>query len=174
MDLVIQGDHYKGLTDALKDSLWSVAVYSSPYRTGNLRASIKRISLSKNKVMFAYSEQQAYYTDFLERGIGRNKKHIGFIENLTVGTMLSEIEVNAVLGINTFVGIPVLKLRTDIARNYERKILKSNNMNPDSRVNAFSRAKMSMIMYAKNKKGKNKTEFDLARYGNKVETINVR
>lgn len=174
MDFIIEGEHYKGLTESLKDSLWSVAIYNSPYKTGNLRASIKRISMSKDKVMFAYSEQQAYYTDFLERGIGRNKRHVGFIENITVGSMLNEIEQNAVLGVNTFAGIPIIKLRTDIARNYERKILKNNNQNPDSRVNAFNRAKMSMIMYAKGKKGKNKSQFDLAKYGNKVETIIVR
>lgn len=174
MDFTIQGENYKGLTEGLKDSLWSVAIYNSPYKTGNLRASIKRISMSKDRVMFAYSEQQAYYTDFLERGIGRNKKHVGFIENTTVGSMLMEIEQNAVLGTTTFAGIPVIKLRTDIARNYERKILKSKNMNPDSRVNAFSRAQMSMIMYAKGKRGEKKTRFDLSQFGNKVETIIVR
>lgn len=173
MDFIIEANNYKGLTEDLKNSLWTVAVVSAPYRTGNLRSSIKKISMSKNRVMYAYSEQQAYYTDFLEQGIGRNKKHIGFIENITVGSMVQEIADTARSGSTTFKGIPMISFRTDKARNYERQMLRKMGISPDIRISAVERATFSMLRYAKGKRKNNRFKFDLARYGNKVENIKI-
>lgn len=169
-DVTIKTDNYKGLTQDLKDSLWTVAIMDAPYRTGNLRSSIKRIASSKNKVIYAYSDQQAYYVDFLENGRGRVKRHQGFIEYQTVGDMVMEIVNYAVNGETTFKGIPMIDLRTDKARNYERKMLRKQGISVNSRINAVDRAYLSMIQYNKNKPKKNRYKSEFGRYKGTVET----
>lgn len=165
MDFTVRSNTYTGLNTNLENSLWNVAIMNAPYRTGNLRSTIKKIPFSKNKVMFAYSQRQAYYTDFLENGIGRNKKHIGFIENKTVGSMVQEILTFAASNSISFSGIPVVRLRTDIARNYERKLLSKSGLNVNARVNAFDRAKMSALMFDKTKRKSSRNRFEFSNYG---------
>jgi len=169
-DVTIKTDNYKGLTEDLKNSLWTVAILDAPYRTGNLRSAIKRISSSKNKVVFAYSDQQAYYTDFLENGIGRVKRHQGFIEYQTVGDMVLEIINYAVNGETTFKGIPIIDLRTDKARNYERKMLKKQGISANSRINAVDRAFLSMIQYNKNKPKKNRYKSEFGKFKGDIQS----
>lgn len=169
-DVTIKTDNYKGLTEDLKNSLWSVAILDAPYRTGNLRSAIKRISSSKNKVVYAYSDQQAYYTDFLENGIGRVKRHQGFIEHQTVGDMVLEIINYAVSGETTFKGIPIIDLRTDKARNYERKMLKKQGISANSRINAVDRAFLSMIQYNKNKPKKNRYKSEFGKFKGDIQS----
>lgn len=173
-NITISSDKYRGLTQDLKDSLWSVALLNAPYRTGNLRSSIKRVSFSDNKVKYIYDSQQAYYTDFLEKGIGRNKKHIGFIEFITVESMMTEIIGNAMFGKTTFKGIPVIEFKTDFARNYERKIMRELKFNTTQRINAVDRAKLSLIKSQSKKRGSNKTKYNLQKYGDKLESVVVQ
>ena len=68
------------------------------------------------------------------------KKHKGFIEkNDTVNGIL-EVMQFITSGETTYTGIPTITLRTDRARNYERKMLKGVGLNPNMRINAFERA----------------------------------
>jgi hypothetical protein len=167
-NFTINSNTYDGLKPEIKDSLWHVAVLNAPYRTGNLRSSIKRVSMSNNKVIFLYSEAQAFYTKFLEQGLGRNKKHIGFIENLTVGSMVFEIAKYIQTNNPSFSGIPLVQLRTDKQRNYERKIMKSMGFTSGVRVNAVDRAQLSWMAF-KGKRKSNKT--GLEKYGDKIKSV---
>lgn len=169
-DVTIKTDNYKGLTEDLKNSLWTVAIMDAPYRTGNLRSAIKRISSSKNKVVYAYSDQQAYYVDYLENGIGRVKRHQGFIEYQTVGDMVIEIVNYAVNGETTFKGIPIIDLRTDKARNYERKMLRRQGISVNSRINAVDRAFLSMIQYNKKKPKKNRYKSEFGKFKGDIQS----
>jgi hypothetical protein len=173
MDVTIESKTYKGINEGLKNSLWHVAVLNAPYKTGNLRSSIKRVSMNDNKVIYIYSEAQAYYTDFLENGLGRNKKHIGFIENLTVGSMFTEIYNYAKSDKLSFSGIPVVVLRTDKQRSYERKMMKAMGFSSEIRVNAVDRATLSWMKFQSKKKGKNKFKTGLEKYGDKLENVAV-
>lgn len=170
----VVSDNFKGLNQDLKDSLWHIALLSAPYRTGNLRSSIKRLSFGENKVKYIYDSQQAYYTDFLEKGIGRNKKHVGFIEFITVESMMSEIMGSAIYGQTTFKGTPILELKTDFARNYERKILRNMKIDTKKRINAVDRAKLSLIQSQSKKRGANRTKYNLQQYGDRIERVIVQ
>jgi hypothetical protein len=172
-DFIINSNTYEGLKPQLQDSLWHVAVLNAPYRTGNLRSSIKKIPMSDKKVIYLYSEAQAYYTQFLEQGLGRNKKHIGFIENLTVGSMVFEIIKYIQTNSPSFSGIPVVQLRTDKQRNYERKMMKSIGFSSEVRVNAVDRARLSYMKYFSKRKGDNKFKTGLEKYGDKIKTVAV-
>jgi hypothetical protein len=172
-DFAIATETYEGLKEELKNSLWNVAVLNAPYRTGNLRTSIKKIDINDNKVVYLYSQAQAYYTDFLEKGLGRNKKHIGFIENLTVGSMIYDIMSYAQTGNPSFSGIPLVQLRTDKQRNYERKMMKAIGFTSEVRVNAVDRARLSYMQYSSKRKGANKFKTGLEKYGDKIKTVAV-
>lgn len=172
-DFTISSTTYEGLKPVLKDSLWHVAILNAPYRTGNLRSSIKRISTSDRKVIYLYSEAQAYYTQFLEKGLGRNKKHIGFIENITVGSMVYEIMKYIQNNNTSFSGIPLVELRTDKQRNYERKMMKSMGFTSEVRVNAVDRAQLSWLRFQSKRRGSNKFKTGLEKYGRAVESVAV-
>lgn len=172
--ITIISNKYKGLTQDLKDSLWHVALLSAPYRTGNLRSAIKRLSFGENKVKYIYDSQQAYYTDFLEKGIGRNKKHVGFIEFITVESMMTEIIGSAQYGQTTFKGIPIMEFKKDVARNYERKLLKTMHIDTKKRINAVDRAKLSLIQSQSKKRGANRTKYNLQKYGDKLERVVIQ
>lgn len=138
----INKDEFIKLMNSSKNSLWNIAVLNAPYRTGNLRANIKR-SIDENKTHFVYDNLEAAYIDFLEEGKGRNKRHIGFIENRTVNAMIIEIMTITLTGKPTFSSIPSIQLRTDKLRNYEKKIAKGLGIGPNERINAAERASLS-------------------------------
>jgi hypothetical protein len=163
----VDANQFEHLNNKLKDSLWHVAIINAPYRTGNLRANIKR-SISAKGVNYIYDDLEAYYVDFLERGIGRNKKHVGFIENTTVNGMLTEIVTTMISGSTTFSGIPSIQMRTDVARNYERKMARAVGLGKNQRINAYQRALFSRQFSAKNSPKRKSNE---ERYGN-LESIN--
>lgn len=123
-------------------SLWNVAVINAPYKTGNLRANIKR-SMDMEKVHFIYDDLEAAYVDFLERGIGRNKRHVGFIEYKTVARMINEIRYASTSGEVRFKSIPSIQMRTDVLRNYEKRMAKALGIEPEEKINAAERAAFS-------------------------------
>ena len=147
----ISKEEYKKSFDNINDSLWNVAVNSAPFKTGNLRLNIKKSSVSNNKTTYVYDDLEAVYVNFLEEGIGRNKRHVGFIEFKTVGAMMFEIDNFFSTGKVTFSGTPSITPRTDRVRNYERKMMKSLGFGVDSRVNASERAILSRIYNRQNK-----------------------
>ena len=124
-------------------SIWNIAINNAPYRTGNLRNQIRLTSNSTKTKRIIYYDQDAYYLNYLEAGVGRNKKHKGFIENKTVLQVYSEVFNYLQTGHATFTGIPTIVMRSDVARNYERQILKSNNIDPNTRITASDRALLS-------------------------------
>ena len=137
-------------------SLWNIAINSAPYRTGNLRSAIYMQRNSQDVKRFIYDDYKAYYLNFLEEGKGRNKKHVGFIENKTVNTMVMEIMNYIQTGKATFNSIPKVVLRTDKARNYERKLLNDIGFNLNRRITANDRATLSKNFYrtVEQKRGK--------------------
>ena len=139
-NFTVQSDNFVGLTPSLNDSIWNIAVDNAPYRTGNLRAQIKRAEANGKRCRIFYNTQLAPYLEFLEAGQGRVKKYKGFIENDTVNGILGEVMQFITSGETTYTGIPTITLRTDRARNYERKMLKGVGLNPNMRINAFERA----------------------------------
>jgi hypothetical protein len=145
-NFIVYTDDYKGFNQGLSNSLWNVAIQNAPYRTGNLRAQIKRIVNTQDEITLFYNSSLAIYLHFLEIGAGRVKRHKGFIENKTVPEIVYEtigfIQDPTNL---SYSGIPSITLRTDMARGYERKMLRSVGLDPNIRVNAFERATMSLV-----------------------------
>lgn len=139
-NFTVESDNFVGLTPSLNDSLWNIAINNAPYRTGNLRAQIKRAEASGKRCRIFYNTQLAPYLEFLEAGQGRVKIHKGFIEDRTVGAMVDELMQFISSGITTFSGIPTITFRTDRARNYERTMIRKAGMNPNMRINAYERA----------------------------------
>jgi hypothetical protein len=133
------------LTHELGISLWNIAVNETPYRTGNARSQVSLNYNTHKKKMIVYNDYNAYYINYLEEGAGRNKKHKGFIENKTVGSMLSEIIKFEITGKPTFSQIPTVTFRTDRARNYERQMMRKVGISHDQRVSAKDRATMSRV-----------------------------
>ena len=124
-------------------SIWNIAINNAPYRTGNLRNQIKLQSNSKETKRIVYYDQDAYYMNYLEEGVGRNKKHKGFIENKTTLQILSEVVNYLQTGHATYSGFPIIVMRSDVARNYERKILRQQGLDPNLRLTANDRAILS-------------------------------
>jgi hypothetical protein len=150
-------------------SLWNVAVFSAPYKTGNLRLNIKKSSSSLDKVMYIYDDLEAAYVNFLEEGIGRNKRHTGFIEFKTVNSMLFELFSFFYDGKPSYYGLPVVVPRTDKLRNYERKMAKALGFDVDDRINASERASLSFGY----KKGYNRNKTNNELYKNIASPINT-
>lgn len=131
-------------------SVWNVARKDAPIRTGNLRRSIYLIANSPRKKSIYYDMFSAYYIDFLETGSGRNKKHKGFIENITVKDIYFELLSYFTTGQVSMPSINAVNVigSKDKARNYERDILRSVGISPNIRLDATQRALMSK-MYVK-------------------------
>ena len=149
----VSKQHYTKNFGNINNSLWNVAVANAPYKTGNLRLNIKKSSSSLSTVTYVYDDLEAAYVNFLEEGIGRNKRHIGFIEFKTLSSMLLEIDSFFATGRVNFTGIPSVMPRTDRVRNYERKMMKSLGLSVDSRINASERATLSSV-FSSGQKGK--------------------
>lgn len=124
-------------------SLWNIAIASAPYETGNLRRSIILSKNTDSLKKYVYDDYRAYYLNYLEEGIGRVKKHTGFIENKTIGSMMYELINYLQSGEVTFSNFPVVELRSGIYRMYERQIARNNNMDTKRRLSANDRALLS-------------------------------
>jgi len=164
----VSKEYYMGHLGSINNSLWNVAVSNAPYKTGNLRLNIKKSSSSTNKVTYIYDDLEAAYVDFLEKGIGRNKRHVGFIEFKTVFSMVSELKGFFMTGKVNFSGIPSVTPRTDKLRNYERKMAKSLGFDVDDRINAAERASLSFGF----SRGYNKKVTNDKKYKNIMNPIN--
>ena len=148
----VSKEYYMGHLGSINNSLWNVAVSNAPYKTGNLRLNIKKTNNGPNKVTYIYDDFEAAYVNFLEEGIGRNKRHVGFIEFRTVFSMVSELRSFFMTGQANFTEIPSIVPRTDRVRNYERKMMKSLGLSVDSRINASERATLSYAFNSQKKK----------------------
>jgi hypothetical protein len=171
-DYILYEAEFKGLNNDIINSLWNVAVFNAPYKTGNLRSAIQK-QLLKKGVRFNYNDSEAFYVDFLERGIGRNKKHVGFIEFGTVDAMLTELMFYINTGMVSNSAVPFVKYKKDKARNYERQMMRKLNMDLSKNITAEQRAEFSRRRYMQNKKGKNKLDNKEARlkfYRDEVRT----
>jgi len=92
MDFYIETDEaITTLNNGLGYRLWNMAVALAPYDTGNLRRSIVMSANTDTHKRYVYNVMNALYLDYLERGVGPIKKYQGFIENLTVGSMIEEL-----------------------------------------------------------------------------------
>jgi hypothetical protein len=148
----VSKEYYMGHLGSINNSLWNVAVSNAPYKTGNLRLNIKKTNNGPNKVTYIYDDLEAAYVNFLEEGIGRNKRHVGFIEFRTVFSMVSELRSFFMTGQANFTAIPSVVPRTDRVRNYERKMMKSLGLSVDTRINASERATLSYAFNSQKKK----------------------
>jgi len=131
------------LTSELGISYLNIAVNDAPYRTGNLRSVIKLQQNGPKTKRIIYNDNDAYYLNFLEEGRGRNKKHVGFIENDTVNDILRETYLFLLSGNVSYSGLPQIVFRTDKPRNYERQILAQNQVSLNKRLTASDRALLS-------------------------------
>jgi len=92
MDFHIETDQkITELSSGLGYWLWNLAVVLAPVDTGNLRRSIVMSANSPTHKRYVYNTMNAFYLDYLERGVGPIKKYQGFIENRTVGRMIEEV-----------------------------------------------------------------------------------
>lgn len=149
MNFVIYTDKIPKLEQDLGYSMWNIAVNKSPYRTGNLRRNISLQNNGPKVKRIYYNDFEAKYLHYLEEGMGRVKKHKGFIGEKTVGAILSEVYSYILTGKPTFYGIPTINLRTDRPRNYERTILQQSGISIDKRITASDRAMLSRIQARK-------------------------
>ncbi len=142
IELHLNHDGHK-LGPELGYSIWNIAVACAPYRTGNLRSGIALQNNGPKIKRIMYNDYDAYYLNYLEEGIGRVKRHKGFIENKTVNMIYSETANYLTYGKASFSGIPTVSLRSDKARNYERIMLRNINYDLNKRITANDRAKLS-------------------------------
>lgn len=145
MDLKIRATDNtpEGFKHQLGMSLWNIAIARAPYETGNLRRSIMLAKNTENQIRFVYDDYRAYYLNYLEEGIGRVKKHIGFIEYKTVNSMIMEMLKYLNTGDVTFSNFPNVELRSGVYRMYERQIARNNNIDTTRRISANDRALLS-------------------------------
>ena len=137
-------ENYNGkLEPDLGISMLNIAVIDAPYRTGNLRSAIALQHNGPKVKRIWYDDYNAFYLKYLEEGQGRVKKHKGFIEYETVGDILIEVMSYIATGEVTYTGMPVIYLRSDRARNYERQLLQERNISIDKRLSASDRARLS-------------------------------
>ena len=143
-------ENYDGkLGPELGISMLNIAVIDAPYRTGNLRSAIVLQHNGPKVKRIWYDDYNAFYLKFLEEGLGRVKKHKGFIEYDTVGDIVLEVMSYIATGEVTYVGMPVIYLRSDRARNYERQLLQERNISLDKRLSANDRARLSREQFRK-------------------------
>ncbi|NCC41781.1 MAG: hypothetical protein EOM21_20685 [Gammaproteobacteria bacterium] len=156
------------LTTGLGYSIWNIAVMKAPYETGNLKSQIMLQNNGSKVKRIVYNDYNAYYLNYLEEGRGRNKRHIGFIENDTVNAILSETYLFLLTGRTTFSGVPTINFRNERARNYERNSLREIGFNLQRRISANDRATLSRIEARKHGLDGNK-----GFYTRNVERVNV-
>ena len=137
-------------TPELGISFLNIAVNNSPYRTGNLRRSIILQQNGPKIKRIIYKDSNAYYLNYLEEGQGRNKMHKGFISIDTTNDILKETYEFLLTGEVTYNKVPTIMLKTDRARNYERKLLEKNNISINKRLTAFDRATLSRMYVREN------------------------
>lgn len=137
-------------TPELGISFLNIAINNSPYRTGNLRRSIVLQQNGTKVKRIVYNDTNAYYLNFLEEGKGRNKMHKGFISIDTTNDILKETYEFLLTGEVTFNKVPTVALKTDRARNYERKLLEKNNISIGKRLTAYDRATLSRMYIREN------------------------
>lgn len=135
------------LGNELGISAWNIAVWKAPQETGNLRKSIHLQQNGPRVKRIWYDDYNANYIDFLENGTSRNRKHVGFIENDTVGAILQETYLYLLTGQVSYVTAPIIVERLGKVRNYERKLLNDIGYNLNRRITASDRARLSRINY---------------------------
>ena len=152
MDFHIETDQeITELSSGLGYWLWNLAVVLAPYDTGNLRRSIVMSANSANHKKYVYNSMNAFYLDYLERGVGNIKKYKGFIEERTVGRMVEEVIHYCVTGkTGLLTGKPMVTLQTSSngAMFHEKTILKKLGVDLDDvEITGDDRKYLSRMKY---------------------------
>ena len=157
MDFYIETDEeITRLSEGLGYKLWNMAVALAPYDTGNLRRSIVMSANSPTHKRYVYNVMNALYLDYLERGVGNIKKYQGFIENLTVGSMVEEI-IHYCLTNESYIhtGKPTVTLQVSSngAMFHEKRIAHKMGLDDvELDITADDRKYMSRIKYGTRKR----------------------
>ena len=136
----------KGITSELSNSLWNILIENTPQETGNLRMNTIRINNSPRLSRFIVNTVEAPYGEFLDKGMGRNKKHIGYFSEKTPVDMASEIVNFSITGNLMKTSVPSITLRMGKIRNYERILMNKTGFNLNQRISAHERASLG-VMY---------------------------
>ncbi len=135
----------KGLNTDLANSLWHILVLNTPQETGNLRMNMQRINNSSKLIRFAMNTVEAPYGEYLDKGQGRNKKHVGYFSEKTPYDMAWEIVKYAWSGELLNTSVPSITLKSGKLRNYERKLVAQTNFNMNKRISAHERALLGVM-----------------------------
>jgi len=146
----------KGFNNELANSLWNILIQNTPQETGNLRMNTTRINNSARLIRFAMNTVEAPYGEYLDKGIGRNKKHTGYFSEKTPYDMVWEIVKYGWSGDLLKTTPPSVTLRMGKLRNYERKLIDKNNFNMNKRITAHERALLGVMHNRLNTQGGNK------------------
>jgi hypothetical protein len=152
MDFNIETDQkITELSSGLGYWLWNLAVVLAPIDTGNLRRSIVMSANSANHKRYVYNTMNAFYLDYLERGIGPIKKYQGFIEYRTVGRMIEEVIhycITAKTGLLTGKPMTTLQVSSNGPMFHEKDILSKLKVDLNEiEITADDRKYMSRIKY---------------------------
>ena len=152
MDFHIETDQeITKLSSGLGYWLWNLAVVLAPVDTGNLRRSIVMSANSDNHKRYVYNTMNAFYLDYLERGIGPIKKYQGFIEFRTVGRFVEEVIhycVTGKTGLLTGKPMATLQISSNGPMFHEKDILKNLKVDLNEiEITADDRKYMSRIKY---------------------------
>jgi hypothetical protein len=135
----------KGLDTDIANSLWHILILNTPQETGNLRMNMKRINNSSKLIRFCMNTVEAPYGEYLDLGVGRNKKHVGFFSEKTPTDMAFEIIKFALTGELLSSTVPSVTLRLGKLRNYERKLMAQTSYNMNKRITAHERATLGIM-----------------------------
>lgn len=147
-----------GMSSELGFWLWNIAIAYAPYDTGNLRRAITMNSNTDTRKLFVYNAFNAIYLHYLEEGMGSVKKYKNFIKQDTMMAFIQEVMYYFKTGkTGSLTGKPNINLKTSEqgAMFYEKKILKSLNMN-NKVLTADDRMMLSKLRY-RGLVGSNKT-----------------
>jgi hypothetical protein len=135
----------QGINQSLSNSLWNILIENTPKETGNLALNTIRINSSPKLSRFMMNTVEAPYGEFLDSGIGRNKKHTGYFSEKTPIDMAWEISGYALMGSLLKTTVPSITLRMGKVRNYERQMIAKTGFNMNKRITAHERATMGIL-----------------------------
>lgn len=142
-------------------SLHNIAIISAPMDTGNLRRAIGLTTNTDKRKVITYNAFDAYYLDYLEKGLGPVKKYKGFISEMTISYFLNELVDYFVSGEITNGSKATITLeRSKHGAMFSEKAFLKQMGYEDMNVTADDRRKLSQIYY-RSKVGSNRTTSSL-------------
>lgn len=78
---------FRGFNNNLANGIWNITVNEAPEDTGNLKRNISMLASTRKRTDVFYNAFNAPYLHYLEMGMGPIKKHKGYIEVKTIGSV---------------------------------------------------------------------------------------